>query len=82
MPPSGPFQSSGLALQVDPGFKVLRAALPSLGGRLLAATPGQERKLLAALLLNDRGCLKAGVLDVLCEEMFLQAAFEAAEQTR
>ena len=66
---------------MDPGFKVLRAALPSLGGRL-AASPGKERKLLASLLLSDRGCLKAGVLDVLCEEVFLQTAFAAAEQTR
>jgi len=57
----------GLALQVDPSFKVLRAALPTLGLRLLAASPGEERRLLAELTLDREGRIKPAILEVLSD---------------
>jgi len=56
----------GLALQVDPDYQVLHAALPTLGRELLrrGAARGERRHLVAQLLLDeDRGVIKPDVLE-------------------
>lgn len=63
-------------MQVDPNFKVLRAALSTLGRRLLAAAPGEERSLLSRFLLDGNGQIRKDVLAVLCEQAADRAALE------
>jgi len=58
----------GVALQADRSFRVLPAALPSLGARLLRSPRPRHRRALRALLLDSSGRIKPAVLRVLCSE--------------